>query len=150
MRLAIEKAKEGIANAQSPFGACIVKDNNVIACSHNTVLASKNVILHAEINAIQEACQKLQTIDLSGSTIYSTCEPCPMCFTAVHWARISTIVYGATIADAKRFGFNELEIPNELIKKLGNSKMTLISGILHEECVGLFQLWQQHPEKRAY
>src|SRR6266516_4264518 len=90
MWLAIEKAKEGIARGQTPFGACITR--------------------HGEVVAIRQACKTLGTIDLSGCVIYSTCEPCPMCFSACHWARISTIVYGARIEDARASGFHELPI----------------------------------------
>ncbi|MHC4755582.1 MAG: nucleoside deaminase, partial [Planctomycetota bacterium] len=118
MTMAIEKAKEGFGNDNSPFGACIVKDGEVVSCEHNIVWQSTDITAHAEINAIRKACEKLNTIDLSGCVIYSTCEPCPMCFTACHWAKISTIVYGASIPDAKNAGFSELAISNEKMKQL--------------------------------
>ena len=92
MRLAIAKAREGIKKGQAPFGACIVKNGKVIACSHNIVWESLDITAHAEINAIRTTCKKLKSVDLSGCTIYSTCEPCPMCFSACHWGRISRIV----------------------------------------------------------
>ena len=101
MRLAINKAKQGIKQGQTPFGACISKDGEVISCVHNIVWESLDITAHAEISAIREACKKLNTVDLSGCVIYSTCEPCPMCFSACHWAKISKIVYGAQIEDAK-------------------------------------------------
>ena len=112
MELAIAKTREGIRHGQTPFGACIVKKGRVIACSHNEVWKNTDITAHAEVAAIRVACRKLGTIDLSGCTIYSTCEPCPMCFSAIHWAGIGKIVYGAGIADAAECGFGELEISN--------------------------------------
>ena len=93
MRLAIDKARRGIKNGQTPFGVCISKDAEVISCVHNIVWESMDITAHAEIHAIREACKKLNTVDLSGCVIYSTCEPCPICLSACHWANISTIVY---------------------------------------------------------
>src|SRR5687768_18131568 len=99
MRMAIDKCREGIASGQSPFGACIVKDGQVIALEHNVVWETTDITAHAEVTAIRAACRNIDDIDLTGSVIYSTTEPCPMCFSASHWARIGTIVYGASIAD---------------------------------------------------
>ncbi len=112
MRLAIEEAKKGIKEGQAPVGACIVKDEQIVCCAHNTVWKDMDITAHAEINALRETCKKLHMIDLSDCEIYSTCEPCPMCFSACHWARISKIVYGARIEDAKQAGFNEIKISN--------------------------------------
>ena len=150
MIMAIEKAKEGLGNDNSPFGACIVKDGKVVSCEHNIVWQSTDITAHAEINAIRKACEKLNTIDLSGCVIYSTCEPCPMCFTACHWAKISAIVYGASIADAKNAGFSELDISNEKMKQFGPSLVEVISGFLREQNVELFNLWLQKPDKKVY
>src|SRR5574341_2624438 len=108
MRLAIDMARKGAEQGQSPFGACIVRDDEVVACEHNAVLATMDSTAHAEVQAIRTACRALNTIDLSACTIYSTCEPCPMCFGACHWAKISRIVYGAGIDDALRLGFRQL------------------------------------------
>lgn len=150
MRLAIKKAKQGIRKGQTPFGACIVKDGKVISCAHNVVWKSKDITAHAEINAIRAACKKLNTIDLSGCVIYSTCEPCPMCFSACHWAKISKIVYGARIEDAKKIGFNELIISNRKMKQLGNSSIEVIGDFLREENIKLFKLWSKQKDKRVY
>ncbi|MHA1871437.1 MAG: nucleoside deaminase [Promethearchaeota archaeon] len=150
MRMAIEKTKEGMKEGQTPFGACIVKDGEVIACEHNKVWATTDITAHAEIVAIREACKKLNTIDLSGCVIYSTCEPCPMCFSAIHWARISTIVYGASIADAQGGGFNELTISNHQMKDLGRSKVEIIDNFLKDECVELFSMWNKMENKKTY
>jgi tRNA(Arg) A34 adenosine deaminase TadA len=150
MRLAIEKAKEGIENNNSPFGACIVKDGEVVSCEHNIVWQSTDITAHAEINAIRKACEKLNTIDLSGCVIYSTCEPCPMCFSACHWARISVIVYGASIDDAEKAGFSELSISNEKMKQLGHSQIEIISSFMREQNIELFKLWLQQPGRKVY
>jgi|SRR5579863_2123395 len=150
MRLAIAKATEGIALGQSPFGACIVLDNDVLSCEHNVVWQTTDITAHAEIHAIREACRKLGKIDLSGCVIYSTCEPCPMCFSACHWARISKIVYGASIQDAFASGFHELHIPNQRMKESGGSPVEIVGDFLRAEAVGLFQLFDQQPHKRTY
>jgi len=150
MLIAIEKAKEGIEKGNSPFGACIVKDGQVISCEHNIVWQSTDITAHAEINAIREACQKLNSIDLSGCVIYSTCEPCPMCFAACHWAKISTIIYGVDIADAKEAGFFELEISNEQMKGLGQSPVETIPHLLRQQNVELFRDWSKRPDKKVY
>ena len=150
MRLAIDKARQGIKNGQTPFGVCVSKDEDVISCVHNIVWESMDITAHAEIHAIREACKKLNTVDLSGCVIYSTCEPCPMCFSACHWAKISTIVYGTRIEDAKKLGFSELTIPNDTMKHLGNSPIEVVGNILREEGLALFKLWSEQEHKRIY
>ncbi len=150
MRLAIRKAKVGISKGQTPFGACIVKNNQVIACSHNLVWKSNNIIAHAEMVAIGSACKTLKSIDLSGCTIYSTCEPCPMCFSACHWARISRIVFGCAIKDAKNFGFNEMAVSNLWLKRLIKSKIKIISKVALKENIALFDFWQKQAKAKVY
>ena len=150
MRLAIRKTLEGIRRGQTPFGACIVKDGKVIACVHNTVWRSTDITAHAEIHAIRVACKKLKTIDLSGCTIYSTCEPCPMCFSACHWAKISTIVFGARIRDARSSGFHELSISNRRMKSLGGSPVVVVEDVLRHEALNLFHIWAGERRSRPY
>ncbi len=150
MRLAIEKAKEGIRKGQTPFGACIVKDSDVVSCAHNTVWRGNDVTSHAEINAIRMACKKLNTVDLSGCVIYTTTEPCPMCFGACHWARISRIVHGSSIEDSKQYGFNELVITNKEMKSLGKTGVELVGGFDRDECLQLFRTWNRRKTKRLY
>jgi tRNA(Arg) A34 adenosine deaminase TadA len=149
MKLAIEKAKEGILIGQTPFGACIVKDRDIISCAHNVVWNTTDITAHAEVHAIRLACDKLKTIDLSGCHIYSTCEPCPMCFSAIHWAGINTIFYGASIEDAKVSGFNELSISNQEMKASGGSPIEIFKCILKEDCCKLFEVWLEN-KGRAY
>jgi guanine deaminase len=150
MQLAIAKAREGISAGQTPFGACIAKNGKEICVAHNTVWRETDSTAHAEINAIRAACRALGSIDLFGCTIYSTCEPCPMCFAAIHWAKIDRIVYGAAIADAQAAGFHELTISNREMKELGGSKVAIESGLMLEECRFLFAKWLEGKDKQVY
>ena len=151
MRLAIEKAKEGAKKGQTPFGACIVKGNKVISCAHNAVWQTTDITAHAEISAIRQACRKLNSVWLKGCVIYSTCEPCPMCFSAIHWARISKIYYGAGIEDAKELGFNELAIPIKRMKIVGKSPVKIQERrLLGEENLELFKHWSALGSKKVY
>ena len=151
MRLAIEKTREGIRRGQTPFGACLVSaEGKILACEHNVVWETTDITAHGEIHTLRVACRKAGAIDLSGSTIYSTTEPCPMCFAAIHWARIKRVVYGASIADAARAGFNELSISNELMKTNGGSPVEITGGVLTSECVALFAEWKKFGQARVY
>ncbi|MFH1440733.1 MAG: nucleoside deaminase [Candidatus Omnitrophota bacterium] len=150
MKLAIKEAQKNFKGLEGgPFGACIVKGSKIISLARNTVLKS-DATSHAEINAIRAASKKLKSFDLSGCVIYSTTEPCPMCFSAIHWARINTIVYGACIKDAKMIGFNELNISNYRLKNLGKSKIQIFSGFLRDECLRLFNEWNKLKNKVLY
>ena len=150
MRRAVERARQGIAAGQTPFGACIARDGEVVACEHNVVWATTDVTAHAEVHALREACRELGRVNLSGLEIYTTCEPCPMCFAACHWARLDRIVYGARIEDARAAGFNELRITNEEMKRRGGSPVELVGGVEREACVELFRAWEERPGSRAY
>lgn len=150
MKLAMGVCKRGIDAGQAPFGACIVRDGNVMAQAHNTVWLHTDITAHAEVCCIRQACAGLGTIDLSSCTIYSTTEPCPMCFGAIHWARIDRIVYGASIADAEAFEFHELNISNEQMKQLGRSPVQVMGGVMRDEAIDLFRAWKSHPGCRAY
>src|SRR5262245_61122601 len=138
MQLAIEAARTGIQTGQTPFGACLVRGDKLICAMHNHVWSDGDITAHAEITALREACRELKRIDLSDCTIYSTCEPCPMCFTACHWARIPRIVYGASIEDAQAAGFRELTLSNQKLRELGAGTVDIQGGLLKEECVALF------------
>jgi tRNA(Arg) A34 adenosine deaminase TadA len=150
MRLAVAKAAEGVAAGQTPFGACIVKGDEMISCEHNAVWATTDITAHAEIRAIRAACRALGSIDLAGCSIYTTCEPCPMCFSACHWAHLDRIVYGAVIADAQAAGFRELTIPAEEMKRIGGSPIKLQSGVLQEDCARLMREWAETPGRKTY
>ena len=138
LRLAIAKAREGIAAGQSPFGSVIVRGAQVVAAAHNTVWRDTDPTAHAEVNSIRAAAHALGTIDLSACVLYSTCEPCPMCLSAIHWSKIRRLVYGAEIADAAAAGFSELRMPARELARAGGSGMAIESGLLAEECRALF------------
>jgi tRNA(Arg) A34 adenosine deaminase TadA len=150
MQMAIDKAAEGVELGQSPFGACIVKNGEVIACDHNIVISSTDITAHGEVNAIRNACRKLNNIQLTGCEIYSTCEPCPMCFTAIHWARIDKIIYGARIEDAAKFGFNELKVSNLHLKENGGSRVEIVGDFMRDDCIKLFENWDKRQDKKTY
>ncbi len=150
MRAAIDKAAEGVKHGQTPFGACIVKNGEIISCEHNRVWETTDITAHAEVTAIRAACRKLGTVDLSGSTIYSTTEPCPMCFSAIHWPRIGKIVFGTSIQDAAEAGFNELQISNEELSRTGRSQIEIVPGFMREEAMRLFKEFGKKPDSKTY
>ena len=151
IRRAIVVAREGIAAGQSPFGAVVATmSGKVVIAAHNMVRANCEVTAHAEIMAIRRACAELNTIDLTGHLIATTCEPCPMCAAAIHWARLGTVLYGAAIADAQAAGFNELALPVAALYPQGGSPVRVHAGILREECVALFEIWKRGPHPAPY
>ena len=150
MRVAIDAARDGINSGQSPFGAAIVRDGRLVVAAHNVVWQTTDATAHAEVTAIRSACRALNSIDLRGCTIYSTAEPCPMCFSACHWAKLDRIVYGATIDDARAAGFSELPIYNADMKRLGRSPVEVVGGVLAAECRALFAQWGKAAGHRAY
>jgi len=150
MRLAIEAARAGIAAGQSPFGTAIVRGDTVLALAHNQVWATGDPTAHAEVTAIRQATALLGSITLDGCVLYSTCEPCPMCMAAIHWARLDRVVYGAAIADAAVAGFHELHLPAATLVELGGSPVRLQTGCLTDECRALFPEWLASGQARAY
>lgn len=133
-----------------PFGACIVAPDGTSIVARNTVLRDRDATCHAEVNAIRKASRRLGTRDLSGCVIYSTTEPCPMCFGAIHWSGIRTVVFGTGIPDARRAGFRELGIPDAVMRRIGRSPIRLLAGYLRDECRPLFEAWVKMPEKENY
>jgi len=150
MQHAVDAARRGIQLGQSPFGCAIALESRILACRHNTVLATTDITAHAEINALRAACLEMGDIVLNRCVVATTCEPCPMCMAALHWARVEVVYYGATIEDAQQAGFNELRLPARELLRLGGSPVTLVPDVLANECRALFQLWQQHPLARRY
>lgn len=150
MRLAIQEARKNIKTMDGgPFGACIVKEGKILAVSRNTVLKN-DASCHAEINAIRLASKKMRNFDLSGCIIYSTTEPCPMCFSAIHWARIDTIIWGTGIKDVKKLGFCELPISNDKMNRIGKSGKNIYKGFCLDECRSLLADWDRQENKRLY
>ncbi|MDF5736485.1 MULTISPECIES: nucleoside deaminase [unclassified Nostoc] len=135
MRLALAEAKEGDA----PYGAVIVKDNEIMAVAHNTVSRDNDPSAHAEINVIRSLTAKLQNPSLEGYSIYTTGEPCPMCATACVWSGLSEIVYGASIQDLISVNQSQINISCEevIAKSFRNIKVT--KGVLKNECLELFK-----------
>ena len=151
MKLAVREARKNFKTlAGGPFGACIVSKGRVLAVARNTVLKTNDATAHAEMRAIRLASRKLRTFDLSGCVIYSTTEPCPMCFSAIHWARITKIIYGTQTNDAKKIGFNELNIPDARLISIGKSAITLVPGVCLDECRRLLKDWSNLPQKKFY
>lgn len=151
MLQAIQSAEKGICtNEGGPFGACIVKNGKAPSVAHNQVLKNHDPTCHAEIQAIRAASKKLKSFDLSDCEIYSTTEPCPMCFSAIHWARISKLYYGTTIADVAKRGFNELAVSNNLLKKIGKIKIKIIKGFERKACLNLLKKWDSLESKKTY
>jgi len=148
MKIAYDEAVEGMMhNEGGPFGAIIMKDGEVIAKAHNRVLISKDPTAHAEVNAIREASHKLNTFNLSGCVLYTTCMPCPMCLGAIMWARIGEVYYGATEDDAKRGGFDDLQF-YELLKE--ENKGLNLKQIDQKENSSLFDIWNEKEGKQLY
>ena len=150
MQLAVEAARMGIADGQSPFGCAIAREDKVLAVAHNTVVAATDITAHAEINALRAACRAADNVHLDECLVATTCEPCPMCMAALHWARVGTVMFGATIADAESAGFNELRVPAADVLKIGGSTVKLEPGVLSTECQHLFREWQERPDRVLY
>lgn len=149
MREAIRLADESVRNGGGPFGAVIVKDGEIIAGSSNSVTLDNDPTAHAEVNSIRQACRKLGTFDLSGTVIYSSCEPCPMCLGAIYWARISRIYYGNNRKDARNIGFADDFIYDELDRDLDNRTVPIIP-LLRDEALHSFRLWSEKEDKADY
>jgi guanine deaminase len=151
MRRAIDEALEHLSAMDGgPFGACLVRGDEVLAVAHNTVLRDLDPTCHAETTAIRLAALKLQSYDLSGCEIYSTTEPCPMCFAAIHWARIGRLIYGTAIIEVAQLGFNELTLSNRQMQALGRSPVAIYPGFLADECRQLLAEWVRTPGRQVY
>lgn len=150
MQMAIDTCREGLAAGQSPFGCAIAIGDRVVARAHNTVVMTTDITAHAEVNAIRAGCLEVDDIFLTDAVVATTCEPCPMCMAALHWARVGTVYYGASIADAETAGFNELQFPASELLTRGGSDVRLIGDTLSDECVKLFAEWQANPDKTPY
>jgi guanine deaminase len=150
MQEAIAVCRRGLSRGQSPFGCAIAVGDRIVSREHNTVVLTTDITAHAEVNAIRAANKELADIFLEGAIVATTCEPCPMCMAALHWARVDTVYYGATIGDAELAGFNELQLPAAKLLHEGGSTLKLIPGVLPEECKKLFADWLADPSRRVY
>jgi tRNA(Arg) A34 adenosine deaminase TadA len=148
MKLAVKAARKSIRTLDGgPFGACIVKSGRVVVAAGNTVFKN-DATCHAEVNAIRMASKKLKTYDLSGCVMYATTEPCPMCFSAIHWSGIGRVVFGSKIADAAKAGFNELCISAKKMKQEGGSRVEILPGFLAKDCGELYKEWKALEKRR--
>ena len=144
MQLAVESAQEGIRNEHGgPFGACIVRNGEVLSVAHNTVLIDCDPTCHAELNAIRKACKKLGTHILEGCVLYTTAEPCPMCLAGTYWARISKIVIGVTRECAGHYGFDDAAFYDELEAPITERSVETVFSVMSEDCEKVFKEWKE-------
>ena len=149
MKIANDLAKENLTtNNGGPFGACIVKDGKIIGKGSNQVIKSNDPTMHAEIVAIREACNTLNTYDLSGCEIYTTCFPCPMCLSAIIWSNIKKVYYGNNKEDAADIGFRDDYI-YDYIKNIDNSILDL-NQMDREETIKVFNEYKNKTDKVEY
>ena len=144
MREAVDVCQVGLGKGEAPFGAIIVsRQGQVVARAHNTVHGSHDPTAHAEVNVIRQAALLRQTTDLSGLTLYTTCEPCPMCMAAIHWAGLERVVYAATIDDAANAGLNQIKLDTAEFVRLTGSPVKVEAGPLRSECRSILATWKR-------
>jgi tRNA(Arg) A34 adenosine deaminase TadA len=146
IRLSIQMMRRGKGG---PFGAVVVKGNKIVGRGCNQVTSSNDPTAHAEIVAIREACKRLKTFCLEDCDLYTSCEPCPMCLSAIYWARIRNVFYGNTRKDAARIAFDDDFIYREVALPIGRRTL-LMKQLLHEEALAAFKEWQQKPDRIQY
>lgn len=150
MKRAIELSSEHMeAGHGGPFGAVIVKDGKIISEGWNQVLSTNDPTAHAEVQAIRKASQNLGCFDLSGAVIYTSCEPCPMCLSAIYWARLDKIYYANTRQDAANINFDDDFIYQEVPKPIEKRKISM-QQLMHTEANQVFKNWQKKENKTLY
>ena len=149
MKEAIKLSIENVANGGGPFGAVIVKEGKIIATGVNRVTLNCDPTAHAEVSAIREAASKLGTFDLEGCTIYTSCEPCPMCLGAIYWAHLDKIYYGNNKDDAAIIGFDDSFIYKELALPQKDRKLKA-EELMHSEALKAFKNWETKEDKIEY
>lgn len=150
LALALEEARAGIENDDGgPFGAVVVREGVVISKAHNEVLRRNDPTAHAEILAIRRASAILGSFDLSTCEIYSTSEPCPMCFSAIFWARIKRLVFGTTREDVAEIGFDDSLI-YDIIKGEAEAEEMEVVSLDREGCRAVLEEWRRKPGRRMY
>ncbi len=150
MTRAIELARSGMDNNDGgPFGCVVVKDGNIVGEGNNRVTSTNDPTAHAEVVAIREACKMLNAFQLDGCSIYTSCEPCPMCLGAIYWARPATVFYACTREDAAAVGFDDDFIYDEISLPNQDRERVMIN-LLREQGVELFQAWMEKADKTEY
>jgi len=144
--LSVKNVQDGLGG---PFGAVIVKNGEVVAASANKVVPTNDPTAHAEVSAIRLACQQLNTFNLEGCEIYTSCEPCPMCLGAIYWARLDKIYYANTKADAAAIGFDDHFIYDELDLPMAQRKLPVVQ-LLRDEALKAFKQWEGDTDKTEY
>jgi tRNA(Arg) A34 adenosine deaminase TadA len=150
MQRAIDLAKQGMqTNAGGPFGAVVVKDNQIIAEGFNRVTSTNDPTAHAEVVAIRNACEKLGTFQLDDCVIYTSCEPCPMCLGAIYWARPKTVFFACDKKDAAKIEFDDQFIYDELDKEMKDRSIKFIQ-VMQKEGLTAFEAWTKKVDKKEY
>ena len=149
MREACRISEENVQNGGGPFGAVIARNGEIIATGVNRVTANCDPTAHAEVSAIRAACSKLNTFDLSGCEIYSSCEPCPMCLSAIYWAGIRKIYYANTKQDAKMIDFDDSFIYDEIEKTTDHRSIPAIA-LMRKAAQKAFTDWMEKADKIEY
>jgi tRNA(Arg) A34 adenosine deaminase TadA len=151
MRMAIEEARKGMnSNDGGPFGAVIINSKGkVVGLGHNMVMINNDPTAHAEVVAIRNACQNLGTFQLEGCTLYTSCEPCPMCLGAIYWARPERVFFGCSKQDAAAVNFDDAFIYQEIEKPLA-SRVIPAEQLLREEALQVFEEWMKKEYKMDY
>ncbi len=150
MARAIELARLGVENNDGgPFGCVVVKDGRIIGEGSNRVTSTNDPTAHAEVVAIREACKALNSFQLDGCTIYTSCEPCPMCLGAIYWSRPTAIFYAGTRDDAAEAGFDDERFYGEMEKPNEERELRMVN-ILREDAQAAFQAWLDKPDKTEY
>jgi guanine deaminase len=150
MRRVIEVALENVRTLQGgPFGALIVRNGRVLAEGSNRVTTAIDPTAHAEIVAIRKACRVLGDFQLTGCDLYTTCEPCPMCLSAIYWSRMTRVFYACVAADAAAAGFDDAFIYQELQRPLNERRLPM-KQLLREESLAIFSLWSRQENKISY
>lgn len=150
MKQAIELATANVTSGSGgPFGAVIVRDDRVIATGANEVTATNDPTAHAEVTAIRNACRALGDFFLTGCTIYTSCEPCPMCLAAIYWARMDAVFYSATASDAAAAGFDDAFLYEEMKKTTGQRTLPE-ERLLEERATESFEAWEKFAARTDY
>ncbi len=149
MKRAIELSLESVNKGGGPFGCVIVKDEKIVSEGLNKVTSSKDPTAHGEIVAIREACKKINNFSLSGFELYSSCEPCPMCLSAIYWARIDKVYFANTRQDAQKIDFDDSLIYSEFQKNIDKRKIPMVQ-MMRSEALKAFELWDKKTDKVKY
>ena len=149
MQTATDLAVENVERGGGPFGAVVVKDGKIIATGANSVVPDNDPTAHAEVNAIRNACSKTKNFKLDGCVVYSSCEPCPMCLSALYWAGVSRIYFGNTKEDAMNIEFDDKFIYDELDKPIGKRQLPCIH-MDDTDAIRAFEMWKEKEDKVEY